>query len=205
MKKKILMIAVAVCLIVLSIAGTSLAYFTDTDAKETEFTAGNVDIQLDFTVVKNENNIYPGMEYPSGAQITNLGSENAYVGAIISFRGASINNLLTDSSAVGNINNLLKDFVTDGTDYAITYKKLDNGYDVYVVKNAAIRTSEAVTLFTAVSIPSTWDNAEMGALNGASVTVTAYATQTVFADANVTAAQALAKAFDVWNLSGGNQ
>ena len=44
MKKKILMITVAALLIILSIAGTSMAYFTDTDEKTNTFTAGKVDI-----------------------------------------------------------------------------------------------------------------------------------------------------------------
>ncbi len=46
MKKKIITSCLVVALLVLGIAGASLAYFTDTDAKDNTFTVGNVDIQL---------------------------------------------------------------------------------------------------------------------------------------------------------------
>ena len=53
MKKKIFLFTLAACLIILSIAGSSLAYFTDTDAKTNVFTAGNVDITLKYEATDN--------------------------------------------------------------------------------------------------------------------------------------------------------
>lgn len=46
MKKKILALALVVVLAVTAVTGATLAYFTDTDAKENTFTTGNVEIQL---------------------------------------------------------------------------------------------------------------------------------------------------------------
>ena len=46
MKKKITAIALVVCLVAVAIVGGSLAYFTDTDAKDNTFTVGGVQIQL---------------------------------------------------------------------------------------------------------------------------------------------------------------
>lgn len=46
MKKKITAIALVVCLVAVAVVGGSLAYFTDTDAKDNTFTVGGVQIQL---------------------------------------------------------------------------------------------------------------------------------------------------------------
>ncbi len=46
MKKKIMALCLVVALAVTAITGATLAYFTDTDAKENTFTTGNVEIEL---------------------------------------------------------------------------------------------------------------------------------------------------------------
>lgn len=46
MKKKILALALVVCLAVVAVAGATLAYFTDTDEATNVFVAGNVKIEL---------------------------------------------------------------------------------------------------------------------------------------------------------------
>ena len=60
MKKKIIAISLVVCLAVIAIAGTSLAYFTDTDDATNVFTAGKVDITL--------NEEFGGQELVPGVQ-----------------------------------------------------------------------------------------------------------------------------------------
>ena len=60
MKKKIFGITLAVCLIVLSIASTTMAYFTDTDEMSKTFTFGNVDIKLTEDTTFASGNVYPG-------------------------------------------------------------------------------------------------------------------------------------------------
>ena len=43
-KKKIVSLCLAAVLVVMAIAGATVAYFTDTDAKDNTFTVGNVKI-----------------------------------------------------------------------------------------------------------------------------------------------------------------
>lgn len=185
MKKKLFMITLAVCLIVLSIASTSLAYFTDTEKKATVFTAGNVEIALSLDDL-NELKLFPGQEYTKSAAISNIGSENAYVGAIIRLRGASINSVLAPTSAAGNVPVAISSLLNglDASDYVVKYKPLDNGYDIFVVKKTELAgktdtANASATIFSKICIPKEWDNAQMGAIKGASIEIIAYATQTV--------------------------
>lgn len=209
MKKKIFMLAIAACLVVLSIAGSSLAYFTDTDAKATVFTAGNVEIELSFTAPTG--NAYPNQTISAPATIKNTGSEDAYVGAIITFTAGADKNLATIISPTGeadyipvSIRNLLVDLLS--TDCEIKYTTTPaeggkiTGYTVYVLKKTAIAKNATVTLFNGVKIPYRWNNEEMAVFNQLNMSVTAYATQTkgFAADGNDTAALALSTAFGDW-------
>ena len=180
MKKKIFAITLTISLIVLSIASTTIAYFTDVDDETQEFTAGNVEIALDFTY--NSAKGFPGQSVDSLAKITNTGSEDAYVGAVITF-DKDVSSVLGDVAAV-------KAFFNDIDDYTVTYDT-DND-TVYVVCEDAIANSEFVTLFNKLNIPAEWDNDDMAIFRGLKITVNAYATQTVGFD---NAAQALTTAF----------
>ena len=164
MKKKIFMMTLAACLIVLSIVGTSLAYFTDTDAKTNVFTAGNVDIEL--TYDETDTRLYPGQTYEKVATIENVGSENAYVGLIIE--------VVTNGFDLDTIKDV---FTVSGADTAV-YAPTAEGYAIYAVVNAALTVGNNATLTTKMVIPAAW-NAEMAAFNTLTVKVTAYATQTV--------------------------
>lgn len=184
MKKKILMLAIAACLIVLSIAGSSLAYFTDTDAKTTTFTSGNVDINLNFNAdaVKSEV-MFPGMSYAYPATIENVGTYDAYVGAIIEATPDTIKTIFAGLKKTG-------------------YTVETAGNKIYVVMDAALKKGEEATVFSGITIPAEWDNDDMAAFKTANLKITAYATQTVgFAD-GTTAIQALGLAFKgVWDVT----
>lgn len=54
-KKKIVTLCLAAILAVMAVAGASLAYLVDTDAKENTFTVGNVDIRLIESSLHREN------------------------------------------------------------------------------------------------------------------------------------------------------
>ena len=173
MKKKILMLAVAACLIVLSIASSSLAYFTDTAAETKVFTSGNVDITLAYTA-EDAGNRYPGMSYDDNAIITVANnSETAYIGAIITFKGGV------------DISNLA--FTSDTTN--VTKKVIDGA--IYVVFEDDVAKNGTVNVFNEMTIPATWDTEEMKKLNEG-ITVTAYAVQAVGFD---NATEALKAAF----------
>ena len=220
MKKKILIIAVAVCLVVLSIAGSSIAYFTDEEAYTNVFTAGDVDITLSAknaegtmeTIDDDDNansvlnianaNVYPGQVISKDVTIKNVGSERAFVGAVITLtRGDS--NAAVDASIVtkagegDDIPVAVTELITGLTDKTgFDVRISDDGLTIYVIKTAAIAENETAVILNDVVIPAAWDNAEMALFNGVKLNVVAYATQEA-GFANATAAlQAAFDAFD---------
>ena len=186
MKKKIFGITLAVCLIVLSIASTTMAYFTDTDDEINVFTAGNVDIDLNNDVLGTYQdgksvNVYPGMEIGSGATVKNDGTEDAYVGIII-----TLDKQFTEA-AVKTLFKLADD------SYTYKYDDATKTTTVYIVNGAELESGDEVTFFEKISVPTTWGNSETAVFKNAKITVKAYATQTYgFTDAKT----ALARAFN---------
>lgn len=184
MKKKIFMFTLVACLVILSIAGSSLAYFTDTDAKLTTFTVGNVDIELSFTDL-SATKLFPGQEYDCPAVITLADdSEDAYVGAVITILGTNLDTVLvpeSDTAIPAAIKNIFEGLEASG--HTVKYTTVTGGYKIYFVQNAPLTntTTDAntTTVFSKVIIPDKWDHAQMNAFKTATVTVTAYATQTV--------------------------
>ena len=170
MKKKIFMLALAACMIVLSVAGSSLAYFTDTDARSNVFTTGKVDISLDYSNVTTTN-LFPGKTYDDNATITvTSDSETAYVGAILKFApNTSYQTIKTVFQALEATGKTVK-YANDTTNNVVT---------IYVVFNAEVAKGNTVTIFDKIAIPATWDHAQMAAFKGLNMTITAYATQTV--------------------------
>ncbi|MDO5411524.1 MAG: TasA family protein [Lachnospiraceae bacterium] len=80
-KKNVLTAALALSVAAILAVGGSLAYFTDKDAKENVFTVGDVEIQLDENY-EEDSKLYPGAEKDAVTKevdVTNIGSENAYV------------------------------------------------------------------------------------------------------------------------------
>ena len=221
MKKKIFAIALAASIAVLAIAGTSMAYFTDVDEATNVFTTGKVDIQITEAKVtvdaKNEHivkvdpeervastgldykeirTLWPGQSVAKDPRIENIGSEDAFVGAIITISG--IQSLLTTDAAraafikggaVNDANNTVE-WVIEGDDlkiYVVVAEKLDR---------KSGDTVKSVDLFTSINIDPNWDNDDMAMLADLEITVNAYATQTAgFANAK-TALQAAFDDFD---------
>ena len=109
MKKKLLVAAIAVIMVVTAIAGTSLAYLKDTDSAKNVMTAGNVKIQQneldrdgnDFepnqkllpavitgALTKNADGLWTDSinnEIDKIVTVTNTGTESAYIRTIIAF------------------------------------------------------------------------------------------------------------------------
>ena len=222
-KKRVFAIALAVCIFVLSIAGSSLAYFTDVKEYTNVFTAGNVKITLTEAVASkddttgniviadsntrtefNQNSVYnplfPKQIIEKDPRITNTGSETAYVGAIISITNTVVN------GHTGNIKNVLGDdktavdeFITGlpTTGATVTIVETTAGFDIYVVYTAGLAKNEYVDVFAGIEIPKTWNNTEMEAVNGLQIKVNAYATQT--AGMGTDALAALKEAFDAFD------
>ena len=62
MKKKILALAIVACLLVVAIAGVTLAYFTDSDEATNVFKSGKVDITLNEVFDAQNAQLIPGVE-----------------------------------------------------------------------------------------------------------------------------------------------
>ena len=91
-KKKIVSLCLAAVLVVMAIAGATVAYFTDTKTAENTFTMGNVQIKLDETnvndpegdrVSSNEYNVYPGAVVTKDPIVHNVGQNGAYIRATV--------------------------------------------------------------------------------------------------------------------------
>lgn len=78
-KRKILMLALSLCMVAILAVGGTLAYFTDTDTATNVFTTGNVKIDL----VENfpETKLMPGEKNALTKEVTvkNVGTEDAYL------------------------------------------------------------------------------------------------------------------------------
>ncbi|MBQ9099438.1 MAG: hypothetical protein IJY50_08445 [Clostridia bacterium] len=221
MKKKILVVALVVCVLVLSIASATMAYFTDTHSVTNTFTVGDVDITLtEAAVMQDETNgnivadpnadpvrvengidfgtaygsLFPMQSICKDPTINNVGSEQAYIGAIITIAngedkvaGADVTKLLTftgdaaadlDELAV-NVTDFLVGLIDSGV-ATVSYAKVDGTVKVYIVVKAAVAGNNAagdIDLFQSVKIADKWDNAQMKNLSDLEITVDAYATQ----------------------------
>lgn len=83
-KKKIVSLCLAAVLVVMAIAGATVAYFTDTDAKDNTFTVGNVDITLtepnwEGSGIEDAPEVYPGEPLAKDPTVTNVGSNPCFV------------------------------------------------------------------------------------------------------------------------------
>ena len=88
-KRKILMLAMSLCMVAILAVGGTLAYFQDSDKAVNVFTVGNVDITLneDFPFNYDTNGdgtndthrLFPGVDVTKKVTVTNEGSEKAYV------------------------------------------------------------------------------------------------------------------------------
>lgn len=87
MKKKIISVALVICLIAVAAVGT-LAYFTDTDNATNTFTTGKVDITLNEQFDQNSK-LLPGKNIPKVINVTN-NEETAYVRLHIAFPADTI-------------------------------------------------------------------------------------------------------------------
>ena len=103
MKKKIVSLALAVCLIAIAAVGT-LAYFTDKDAKTNTFTTGKVDITLNETFSENDAKLLPGKDIAKVVNVTN-NEEDAYVRLHIAFPADTI--YYGENDGVQEYNNLV--------------------------------------------------------------------------------------------------
>ena len=193
MKKKIFIVALVVCIMAVSIASASIAYFTDTESATNTFTSGDVEIALyetndedeetDVTTVTDHKftytNKYPGETFAKKPTIKNVANDAAYVAGIITLGsgdGADITTLLDDAAAVkafltgGAMNDATTKIVRDESAKTIT---------IYIIAADAVAKDGTFVLFNNVEIPAKWDSAEMAKFANLTIDVKAYAVQKV--------------------------
>ena len=183
MKKKILALCVVAIIAVTAIAGASLAYLTDNEAKTNEFTVGNVDIDLtepnwDETGAAEAADVYPGEPLAKDPTVKNIGANPCFVRVSVSD---------------------LDQFVVEyGEDAMITYRtdyvdgKLGENWvlhnDGYFYYNKVLAVGETTdALFDQIVIPFALTNSEETTPIG----VNAYAVQAQGAKPSFSAVQAM--------------
>lgn len=150
MKKRIVAICLVVALAAVAIAGGTMAYLTDTDAKINTFTIGDVNIHIDEWMVKdNEWVEYTDLQHLSPiaqskapfnklVETVNDGSEPAYIRTFITCPAEDYNDLGYGFNAGPNAKDSNRPNVTG--DYTMHYldkwtdlgKAIVNGKEVYI-------------------------------------------------------------------------
>ena len=192
MKKKMILGLSAVIIVAAMAVGGTLAYFTNTDNAENTFTVGSVELDLfehqvskitgddgmsvwEYVTRGNQrieveenvyDGVYPGAILPKDPTIRNIGTNPAYVRIKVTISNASA----------------WKRYVASGSDLSIIFGGFDgtkwtranieedpaNDTITYIYNFSAILAagSETGALFSSVTIPSAFDNAEMSAIGG---------------------------------------
>lgn len=201
MKKKILVVAFVAIVLVMSIASTTIAYFTDNGEVENEFTVGKVDIDLTTTIPNENGKLYPTKVIDGGANIkVTADSESAYVGAIITISSNNDLTKLFSDGADGYLPTVIK--LNDDCRYVVN--ATDEGTIViYVVAKTALNANQSIQLFNNVTIPGPWTNEDMELLRDKlKINVKAFAVQSVgieSVEGEELALTALKAGFDVFD------
>jgi len=113
-KRKLMLVALSLCMVAILAIGGSLAYFTDTtDVKENVFTVGKVDIDLE-EEFEQKSKLFPGVDVNKDVKVTVAkDSEEAYVRVHIAFP-TILDSGVEDDPAFAAFDNLLHwNFTTD--------------------------------------------------------------------------------------------
>ena len=179
MKKKLMAIALAVCVVAVLAAGASLAYFTDkTEAANNTFTMGNVKITLDETDLTKDDgsrtpagntytNLYPGMDMVKDPIVHNTGKNAAWVRVIVRVANGAA---FMDKFAIAPYASSPLEGLTHGlgVGWQITASTKDTATNdmVYtIVYNTVLKPGESTpAVFEKLYIPATFGNGEMAAI-----------------------------------------
>ena len=203
MKKKLLIMSVAMVLVCAFAVGMTIAYLTSTDEVVNTFTVGNVRIKLDEAaanpdgsliedtprVKANSYKLIPGHTYNKDPMVTVLsGSESSYIKMTVTVtKSAELDAIFgTDGAILTSIfegynpaNWIYKDNTENTTantrTYEFWYKETVAAPDGNVALDA---------LFDSITVPHTITNDQLATIQGMTITVNAYAIQADgFADA----------------------
>lgn len=196
MKKKLLIMSVAMVLVCAFAVGMTIAYLTSTDEVVNTFTVGNVQIKLDEAKVNpdgsliegaprvkaNSYKLIPGHTYNKDPMVTVLsGSESSYIKMTVTFTKADALDAIfapngADLTSIfdgyDSANWIYKGNTEDTTEKTRTYE--------FWYKNAVPATTEDVALdalFDRITVPGSITNAQLSTIKDMKITVNAYAIQ----------------------------
>lgn len=197
MKKKLLIMSVAMVLVCAFAVGMTIAYLTSTDKVVNTFTVGNVQIKLDEAEVDQygvpqgspapriSENVYkliPGHTYTKDPMVTVLsGSESSYIKMTVTFtKSAELDAIFGTDGA--NLTSIFNGY--DGTTWIYkgnTENTTANTrtYEFWYKDAVAAPTADVAldALFDSITVPGTINNAQLRTIAGMTITVNAYAIQ----------------------------
>lgn len=195
MKKKIISLCLVAALAVVAIAGASLAYFTDKDAKTNTFTLGNVDIELNEENWAAPTAAVPDVEYAKDPVVTNIGENDAWIRVDVTLSDAEAFTAAAEKHNITDLATIFADHDEEKWTLAGTpvYDDEANTLTYSYYYNTVLAVGESTeALFTSVTIPAEFDNEDMKEIRADfTIDVTAHAIQT--ADSYSTVADAFAK------------
>ena len=196
MKKKLLIMSVAMVLVCAFAVGMTIAYLTSTDSVVNTFTVGNVQIKLDEAKVNpdgsliegaprvkaNSYKLIPGHTYNKDPMVTVLsGSEESFIKMTVTFSNSAELDAIFDPTGA----DLLRIF--NGYDSANwTYKGNTKDtkantrtYEFWYKETVAAPTADVPldALFDRITVPYTINNKQLATIANMTITVNAYAIQ----------------------------
>lgn len=207
MKKKLLIMSVAMVLVCAFAVGMTIAYLTSTDSVVNTFTVGNVRIKLDEAKVNpdgtpvqgadrvkaNSYKLIPGHIYTKDPMVTVLsGSEESFIKMTVTFSNSAELDAIFDptgadllrifngyDSANWTYKGNTKDITANTRTYEFWYKETVAATDADVALDA---------LFDSITVPGTITNTQLGTIENMTITVNAYAIQADGFEGNAEAA-----------------
>ena len=195
MRKVLLTVCCAALLVCVTI-GATVAYLTSTDTVTNTFTVGNVQIKLDEakanadgTLVKdadrvqaNDYKLLPGHTYNKDPMVTVLkGSEECYVKMTVTFSKASQLDAIFAPNGADMIS-IFKGYDKTTWIYKGNTEDTEHNtrtYEFWYKDTVAAPTADVPldALFDQIVVPGTITNAQLGTIEGMTITVNAYAIQ----------------------------
>lgn len=196
MKKKLLIMSVAMVLVCAFAVGMTIAYLTSTDEVVNTFTVGNVRIKLDEAKVNpdgtlvpnadrvkaNSYKLIPGHTYNKDPMVTVLsGSESSYIKMTVTFtEAAALDAIFAPNGAdltsifdgYNSANWIYKGNTKDTTANTRTY-------EFWYKEEVAAPTADVPldALFDRITVPGAITNAQLATIKDMTITVNAYAIQ----------------------------
>lgn len=180
MKKKITTLALVAALFAVTLAGATLAFFTDKDSKANVFTVGNVAITLTEPNWQGPTAVQPGVTYKKNPIVTNDGANNAWVRVNVTVTDAAAFKTAMTKHSITQLEGIFAGYDTAKWDRAAITE--DTAKDTitysYYYNTVLAPTATTGALFTSVTLPAQFDNADMTSLGAEfTITVTADAIQ----------------------------